>query len=119
MSEPIIWLKVFNEQEIHHEFKYRPGLNKLKEPFQKHGSCVPGGLYFTKAKYIDKFYSWGNHIRQITLPTDNPEFQMVKDPGNCGNGKKWRANMIILGDIKYPLSEVETYRKFGLEIDTG
>ena len=56
-------------------------------------SCCAGGLYFTNSKNIFKFLDYGIYLREIILPTDNPDFRMIKDK----EGDKWRANMIILG----------------------
>ena len=66
---------------------------------------LKGGLYFSDAKNIFKFLDNGIYLREVFLPTDNPNFKMVKDP----KGDKWRANMIILGK-RYDLSNVETFK---------
>ena len=42
-------------------------------------------------------------MREITLPTSDQKFCMVKDKN------KWRANMIILGK-RYELSNVDTFK---------
>lgn len=104
------YFKVTNDKEIHNGYVYKDGLNILDKPFQEIGSCVEGGLYFTTAKHIHKFYSYGIYLREITLPETDPDFKMVKD------GNKWRANKIILG-AKHSLLDPETYIKFGLRID--
>ena len=47
----------------------------------------------------------GIYLREILLPTDNPDFKMVKDK----TGAKWRANMIILNK-RYDLFNVDTFK---------
>lgn len=109
MMSDIQYVKVLNEEAIHHGFKYRRGLNVLNVPFEKYGSCVPGGLYFTTLKHIHKFFDYGEFLVEVFLPTEDPEFCMIMDP----DGDKFRANKIILGD-KYSLSSPETFVKFGI-----
>jgi len=103
--------KVTNAKEIHNGFVYKDGLNILDKKFNRHGSCVAGGLYFTNLYNLHNFYAFEIHLREIFLPLDDPDFQMVIDP----NGGKWRANKIILGN-KYSLLDPKTYQKFGLDI---
>jgi len=105
------YYKITNEQENHHGFQYVDGLNILKEQFEVDPriSCCAGGLYFTTKEYIHNFYGFGCWVREVFLPTDNPNFVYVKDP----SGDKWRANMIILGE-KYPLN-FETIKRFGFK----
>ncbi|BCS82748.1 putative ankyrin repeat protein [Cotonvirus japonicus] len=101
------WLKVTNEKEFHHDHQYHDGLNVLNKPFDLIGSCVSGGLYFTSPEYINKFLHYGCNIRIITLPIDDPDFIMIKDP----DGDKWRANKIILNE-KFSLFDIKTYLYF-------
>ena len=96
-----IYFKITNEKENHNGYQYKDGLNILDKPFEKTGSCVRGGLYFTDAQNIHKFYHYGTNLRIIKLPIDDPEFKMVKDPAN----DKWRANKIILCE-KYSLNDL-------------
>ena len=97
------FFKITNERENHHGFQYVDGLNILKEPFAETGSCVPGGLYFTDANNILEFLTFGVHLREITLPLDDPDFKIVKDSNN-----KWRANKIIF-EKRYNLWKKEAF----------
>src|SRR5437870_5594790 len=108
------YFKITNgDDETHYGYKYVDGPNVLDKPFQMHGSCVPGGLYFTTWNHIPKFYHYGIYLRVVRLPLDDPDFIMVEDP----DGDKFRANKIILDkDEKYSLFDYETYEKFGLDI---
>ena len=47
----------------------------------------------------------GVYLREVTLPTDNPNFKMI------ANQEKtiWRANMIVLGK-EYQLTDVDTFK---------
>ena len=102
-----MYFKITNAGENHHGFQYSDGLNVLKGKFNDdpNASCCAGGLYFTNAENISKFLDYGIYLREVILPTYNPDFQMIKDP----QGDKWRANMIILGK-RYDLSDIETLR---------
>src|ERR1700733_6675589 len=99
METKLYW-KITNENENHHGYQYKDGLNVLIEEFEPEGSCVPGGFYFTETKDILKFLVYGVYLREVILPLDDPNFKMVKDP----SGDKYRSNMIILGK-KYNLSD--------------
>ena len=102
-----IWFKITNENEYHNDHQYQTGLNVLNKKFNDDAkkSCSPGGLYFTDIKNIFKFLNHGIYLREITLPTDDPEFMMIQDP----DGDKWRANKIILGK-RWSLCDPETLR---------
>ena len=110
-KSPQTYYKVTNCLEIHNGYVYKDGLNILDKPFEKEGTCVKGGLYFTKLKYIDLYYGFGVNLREVTLPDSDPDFLMVKDP----EGKKYRANKIILGE-KYSLFDPKTYKLFDLDV---
>jgi hypothetical protein len=84
--------KITNEKETHKGFKYKTGLNIDTVPFEKEGSCVSGGLYFTTAENLHKFYHYGVYIRSVFIPWEDPGLQIVKDP----DGDKWRANILWL-----------------------
>ena len=88
------YYKITNQDENHHGFQYHDGLNIDTQTFNDdpQQSCVGGGLYFTDAQHLFQFLDYGIYLRQVTLPTDNDHFQMIKDP----SGDKWRTNMIIL-----------------------
>ena len=73
------YFKITNFNENHHGYQYQDGLNVLDKPFEKDGSCVEGGLYFTDLKNIYNYYGYGCWLREITLPLDDPDFQMVED----------------------------------------
>ena len=100
-----MYFKITNKEENHNGFQYFDGLNILVDEFIESGSCVKGGLYFTDINNIFKFLNYGIYLRKVSLPFNNPDFKMVKDP----DGDKWRANMIIL-EKRYELSDVETIK---------
>ena len=102
-----LFFKITNTNENHIGFQYQDGLNILKEEFNDNPnkSCCAGGLHFTNAENIFKFLDYGIYLRKITLPTDNPDFRVIKDSA----GDKWRANMIILGE-RYDLCNVDTFK---------
>ena len=102
-----MYFKITNAAENHKGFQYSDGLNVLQEKFNDdpNKSCCSGGLYFTDIENIFKFLNYGIYLREVILPTENPDFKKIKDP----SGDKWRANMIILGK-RYELSNVDTFK---------
>jgi len=104
-----MYFKITNQEECHNGYQYHTGLNILDRPFEKEGSCVKGGLYFTTLEYLDQFYDYGVWIREIQIPEDA---EVVIDPTR----NKWRSNQIILGN-KYPLFDIKIIKKFNLEIN--
>ena len=95
------YFKIVNASENHHNLQYQTGLNIDPIPFQKEGSCVPGGIYFTTIKHILKFLNMGIYLREVTIP----EYaEMIEDP----EGEKWRASKVILGERK-DLCDVSTW----------
>jgi len=107
MTTSTVYYKVTNELECHHGFQYQDGLNELPDPFVEEGTCVPGGFYFTSKDFIHHFLSLGVYIREVRLPTEDPEFRMVKDQ----SGKCWRANKIILGK-RYNIFSIDISNTF-------
>ena len=101
-----MYFKITNATENHHGFQYSNGLNVLREKFNDNpaDSCCAGGFYFTNAENIFKYLDYGIYLREVILPTENPDFRMIKDP----EGDKWRANMIILGK-RYDLYNIDTF----------
>lgn len=107
-----IYYKITNKDENHHGYQYKDGLNILEEKFQKQGSCVPGGFYFTTIEHISKYLNFGCYLREIQL---SQESQVIQDP----DGDKYRTDKIILGN-KYKLSNVKTFEMLlerGMKID--
>ena len=75
-----MYYKITNENENHHGFQYSDGLNVLKDKFNDNSnhSCCSGGLYFTNSENIFKFLDYGIYLREVTLPTENPNFKKSK-----------------------------------------
>jgi len=92
----VLYYKVTNENECHHDFQYQDGLNVDTIPFSETGDCVPGGLYFTDIEHISQFFNYGFYIREITLPESDKDLKIVKIEIE-NEPVKWRANKIILG----------------------
>ena len=112
-----IYYKITNAEENHNGFQYVDGLNILKEEFDNNPDhhCCAGGLYFTDTEHIFGFLNYGIYLREITLPTENPNFKIVADEN------KYRANMLILGK-RYELLNVETIKMLmeaGADVHTG
>jgi hypothetical protein len=97
-----MYLKITNKEEIHYYLQYHDGLIIDPIPFEREGSCCPGGIYFTTPEFICYFINYGPWIREVTIPEDA---EMVQDP----QGDKWRASKVILSPRK-SLSEVDTWK---------
>jgi len=101
------FFKVTNKYENHRGFKYKTGLNILKEEFAKTGSCIPGGLYFTNKKYLEHFYGYGVNLREVSVLQGA---QVVQDGVD-----KYRTDKLILNK-KYKLYSVETQKLLKLKV---
>jgi hypothetical protein len=97
-----MYLKITNLEELHHGLQYHDGLVIDPVPFEREGTCCPGGIYFTTPEFICNFLNYGPWIREVTIPEDA---EMVQDP----EGDKWRASKVILSSRK-DLREVETWK---------
>src|SRR5690349_5275845 len=97
-----IYYKITNKDENHNGYQYYDGLNILDKPFEKDGSCVSGGLYFTSIKHIFKYLSYGCYLREIKLPND---CQWMMDP----EGDKFRADKLIFVN-RYELADPKTFQ---------
>ncbi|AUV58977.1 ankyrin repeat protein [Bandra megavirus] len=107
--------KFIDESWIQRGFLYKEGLNILDKPFEKHGSCVPGGLYFTDMANILNYLSYGTRLVEVTIPIDA---QVVADDYDS---HKWRADKIIIKNIgiitdidtiKYLINEGANFTKY-------
>jgi hypothetical protein len=101
-----IYYKITNKDEIHHGYKYKNGLNILEDEFNENinDNHSKGGFYFTTAEHIHKFYEFGENLRIVKLPLNNPNFKMIKFKDRC------RANMIILKK-KYNFNNLNDFKK--------
>src|SRR5271165_4626240 len=65
-----VYYKVFREDMIHNDHKYKVGFNMLNKPLDtdEENSCTDGGFYITRLEYIHLFLPYGNHIRKVYVP---------------------------------------------------
>ena len=98
-----MYFKITNSTESHHGFQYSDGLNVLIN------SIIIWILPFVKEDYILPmvriFLNYSIYLREVILPTNNPDFRIIKDPQD----DKWWANMIILGK-RYDLYSIDTLK---------
>ena len=90
---------------------YKDGLNvldNLDDCGDLDDEFCPNGLYFFDINQIQKHYGYGTNLHIVEIPCD-PDFRMVK------HASRYRSNKIILGK-KYSLLNLETYKKFGLDV---
>jgi hypothetical protein len=81
--------KFTNSKEIHFGYQYVDGLNVDPNEFDiSQGECSKGGLYFTSSKYICKWISNNEYVRNVTIP-DNARI--------CIYETKFKADKIIVG----------------------
>jgi hypothetical protein len=109
---PKIYYKITNEKENHNNYQYTYGINILDKEFEKEGSCVKGGLYFTNIQNIHHFFKYGCYIREIRIPT-SAEF--IKDPESEKTGVKYRSNILYLGK-RYDMYSIEALSLFPNEL---
>lgn len=104
--QDIQFVKLTNSMEYHNGFQFCDGLNEDSVPFNPHGYCRAGGIYFVN---IDNAYEWTfynayvgrmKYMRMVIIPSDAQVW--VED---C----KFKANKIILGPRK--LISKEIYEK--------
>ncbi|BCS82760.1 putative ankyrin repeat protein [Cotonvirus japonicus] len=96
--------KFINENWIQRDYLYKEGLNVLDKPFEPHGHCVPGGLYFTDIENILEFLDYGMRLVEVTIPFDA---QIVED--NMFLPRKWRADKIFVKNIGL-ITEINTIK---------
>ena len=100
----INFYKLTNESEIHNGFQFKDDINEDTIPFNAHGSCTPGGIYFTEESKIGMWtYYNGSEmkfIRKVTIP-DDTKIWVEED--------KFKADIIVLGTRILIEDFVETY----------
>lgn len=101
-----IYYKVLNDDFIHNDMRYYRGENILNKPFEKSGSCVPGGLYFTTIEHVHNFFDYGTQIARVYI---DPSAEMIQYPDK----NKYRADKITLG-VKYSLLNPKTFAKLNI-----
>lgn len=62
--------KVLSENLIHHNFKYKIGMNKDHNLFNPAGECDIGGLYFTDEQNLVSFLDFGTKLGFVKIPED-------------------------------------------------
>lgn len=98
-----LFFKITNQLENINGFQYTDGLNVLDKPFDEHDSWVANGFYFTDVEHIGDFINSGCYLREVRLPVNHDDFQMV-----CYGNDRFITNKIILGE-RYDLSDPATY----------
>lgn len=97
--------KVTNQNETHHGYKYKEGVNILNCKFEPNGICPKEGFYFTDLEFIPKYYCFGVWLREVYLDHNS---QFARDQDN-----KYRTDKIIFGP-RYSLNDLKTYEMFKL-----
>ena len=59
--------KILREDLIHHEYKYKLGVNEDIKEFNPKGECESGGLYFVELNRISNWIEYGTKIATIKL----------------------------------------------------
>jgi ankyrin repeat protein len=84
------YYKITNKEEIHNNLQYHIGLNTDPEPWNPYGDCEAGGIYFASTDIL-AFLDYGQWIREVTIPDDEPVYT------NPGTPVKYKAHRIVLG----------------------
>jgi hypothetical protein len=84
------YYKITNQEECHNDLQYHNGLivDPVKFNDDPEKSCVPGGIYFTTAGYLPRFFKYGIWIRPVTIPE---KARVILDP----EGDKYRADKLF------------------------
>jgi hypothetical protein len=94
------YYKITNQEECHNDLKYRDGL--IVDPVEFNDdpekSCVPGGIYFTTAGHLPKFFKYGIWIRPVTIPE---KAKVILDP----EWDKYRADKLFF----HPRKNIDFY----------
>lgn len=103
----------------------KTGLNIIdKDTFDtdENFTCYPlesGGIFwFTTKKFIPNYLHKGIYLVEVTLPEEDKELIVVKSNDTFIAAQKidlYKANKIIIGE-KYSLFDLDTYQKFGINI---
>lgn len=103
LYEDNTFVKLTNGQEVHHNFKFKTGLNEDFIKFNPNGECLAGGIYFTD---IDKMPLWVGYkadnlkyVRIVTIPDDALVYV---------EKHKYKANKIMLGK-RVPIEELDCW----------
>ena len=93
------YYKVISLFKKHHGLKYKKGLNTDVMPFSPHGSCRPGGIYFSREDIL-AFLGYGTYICEVTLPEGE---EVYKEPLDTFGGwlQKFKAHRVILGPFRF------------------
>jgi hypothetical protein len=86
--------KLLHSDLSHNGFQYQVGLNVDSRPFNPHGSCEPGGLYYTDLAHLALFLSdaWPL-VADVTVPDDA---LVYPEP----DGTKWKASQLVLSNLR-------------------
>src|SRR5579872_4577477 len=72
LTKSVTLVKLTVESENHNNFQYQTGLNVDGIPFNPHGSCSPGGLYFCKLEYFPRYLHYYDkfcvNLRYVSIP---------------------------------------------------
>ena len=97
--------KLLNKAENHHDLQFHTGRVDDPLPWNPHGDCEPGGIYFTDTKNIFNFLGFGHWLRSVEIPEDA---QFCENQGPPP--KKWKASSVILGERRN-IWDVEVIRE--------
>ena len=70
--------KLTNEREVHDGLCYKDGLNVDIVPFNPHGECQAGGMYFFERHqlvHVSRYVKDAYWIREVTLCSDSQIYE--------------------------------------------
>jgi len=103
------YYKIINSESGHHGLFYKEGRNIDPLPFNPHGNCEKGGIYFARED-IFWFWKFGDEVYEVT-----PISEIYENPGFPN---KWKAREIDLKYIgkKYELKTIKELVEDGADI---
>lgn len=88
-------VKLLRRSKVHNGFRFKKGLNLLREPFDPSPSCMGGGLYYcNKSDIIHWLYLYGDELGWLADVETPSDARVVKMPA------KLKADKIILSNFR-------------------
>ena len=94
----------------HHGLIYKEGLNVDPLPFNPHGDCESGGIYFSREDIL-AFIGYGNMIYEVT-----PIGEIYENPGEPKKYKAHEVELKLIGDWIKDINVIKMLVENGADI---
>ena len=114
------FVKLTNQLENHNQYQFQTGLNIDSLPFNPHGQCQPGGIYFCQLEDLHLWLNYANlemfYVRFVTIPDDALVWTEVGERSSPITpflselfSKKFKTNCLILGN-RMEIGDLEIWK---------